>query len=125
MRRSRVVFFMIRRPPKSTRTNSLFPYTTRFRTACHCRCGDIRPGDCGTYCGEILGSKLVGPCDGYCRCHAGLSVSLWLITRLGTSRSEEHTSELLSLMSISSAVFCFKKKTSTYKNEDTSTKSQY
>src|SRR3546814_10066694 len=72
-------FLMIRRPPRSTRTDTLFPYTTLFRSdresllrgpraCCSAGCGGLRP------------------------------------------RSEEHTSELQSLMRISYAVFCLKKK---------------
>src|SRR3546814_16143272 len=88
-----VVFFclMIRRPPRSTRTDTLFPYTTLFRSDD----GPTRPA---------------------CRrrwTHAGKNDSrTW---RLGlsplVSRSEEHTSELQSLMRISYAVFCLKKNT--------------
>src|SRR3546814_1227388 len=70
---------MIRRPPRSTRTDTLFPYTTLFRSpwCCSWRCSRRRRCCC-------------------CR------------TR--RSRSEEHTSELQSLMRISYAVFCLKKK---------------
>src|SRR3546814_16637375 len=79
----RFVFFflMIRRPPRSTRTDTLFPYTTLFRSAVgpeHRRCQAI-------VCGGIHCTSLV-------------------------QRSEEHTSELQSLMRISYAVFCLKKK---------------
>src|SRR3546814_19063670 len=107
-------FVMIRRPPRSTRTDTLFPYTTLFRSA-----ADIRERD-----------RIV------------LDRRRWLLAR-GTAadhdlpqpharaddrpaehpvrsvrrRSEEHTSELQSLMRISYAVFCLKKKT----NNDSST----
>src|SRR3546814_7817434 len=77
---------MIRRPPRSTRTDTLFPYTTLFRSL------------------------------------------LWMATRLAVAtggcslrraprRSEEHTSELQSLMRISYAVFCLKKKKKTTRTE--------
>src|SRR3546814_5849868 len=88
---------MIRRPPRSTRTDTLFPYTTLFRSA-----RDDRPGlkDCLDYLS------------------AGDTLIVWKLDRLGRSlphllaivtRSEEHTSELQSLMRISYAVFCLKK----------------
>src|SRR3546814_3863562 len=77
-----IFFLMIRRPPRSTRTDTLFPYTTLFRSNCWCRYRDLGPGQ---------------------DCAATNST----IRRL---RSEEHTSELQSLMRISYAVFCLKKK---------------
>src|SRR3546814_4410650 len=79
---------MIRRPPRSTRTDTLFPYTTLFRSH--------------RYCGERWRRQTAGrrpaPCPGARR------------------RSEEHTSELQSLMRISYAVFCLKKKKKTTKH---------
>src|SRR3546814_5404873 len=80
-------FLMIRRPPRSTRTDTLFPYTTLFRSLC-----------------------TQSPRDG-----AGLSrhrqVDAYRAGRRAAElRSEEHTSELQSLMRISYAVFCLKKK---------------
>src|SRR3546814_17402459 len=94
---------MTRRPPRSTRTDTLFPYTTLFRS----RSGSIRtrptPG---------------GPPDGGGpRC--GLPPnrhrlkSSWYDYAARLPRSEEHTSELQSLMRISYAVFCLKKKKTT------------
>src|SRR3546814_20088567 len=79
-----VFFLMIRRPPRSTRTDTLFPYTTLFRSATAC------PG----------ASR---PC---CRPTATMPARRSSAIR----RSEEHTSELQSLMRISYAVFCLKKK---------------
>src|SRR3546814_5149288 len=81
-------FFMIRRPPRSTRTDPLFPYTTLFRSG-------TSPGpsaalDTGLACLAMLA-----------RFH---NVAV---------RSEEHTSELQSLMRNSYAVFCLKKKNHT------------
>src|SRR3546814_3584429 len=76
---------MIRRPPRSTRTDTLFPYTTLFRSRDHAL-------------GRKRGGRLagrIGDDDGFDR-------------RCG--RSEEHTSELQSLMRISYAVFCLKQK---------------
>src|SRR3546814_2721240 len=82
-------FLMIRRPPRSTRTDTLFPYTTLFR------------------------SERVG-CDA---CERAFDLSpVASLYRRGLRlcrlqhRSEEHTSELQSLMRISYAVFCLKKK---------------
>src|SRR3546814_5598067 len=78
---------MIRRPPRSTRTDTLFPYTTLFRSPIHL---DVRLG---------AGVPIV-------------TVRALHRTRRHDRRSEEHTSELQSLMRISYAVFCLKKKTS-------------
>src|SRR3546814_10779788 len=80
---------MIRRPPRSTRTDTLFPYTTLFRSL------GISPGATETDPGETVRAK--NDC---------------VLTRNpgATERSEEHTSELQSLMRISYAVFCLKKK---------------
>src|SRR3546814_14236777 len=77
-------FLMIRRPPRSTRTDTLFPYTTLFRSVWGV--------------GGILRS--IGALD-----FAGETV-----VHITAGRSEEHTSELQSLMRISYAVFCLKKK---------------
>src|SRR3546814_9205113 len=87
---------MIRRPPRSTRTDTLFPYTTLFRSAAF---GFAR----------FFQS---GPCPCLCRLHPQLSVAARSFNGhdARTGRSEEHTSELQSLMRISYAVFCLKKK---------------
>src|SRR3546814_5305246 len=77
---------MIRRPPRSTRTDTLFPYTTLFRS----HCGTF-PRSC----------EIRGPSSAPCRRWSSSSAHV---------RSEEHTSELQSLMRISYAVFCLKKK---------------
>src|SRR3546814_5291555 len=84
---------MIRRPPRSTRTDTLFPYTTLFRS--------LDPG--------IF--KAWRYSDGWID-DARLVVALLRDAqdRGATLRSEEHTSELQSLMRISYAVFCLKKK---------------
>src|SRR3546814_3532743 len=86
---------MIRRPPRSTRTDTLFPYTTLFRSP-NALPFPIRA--------TVPGSHLNGVPR--VRSH---SVVLALRGR-DTRRSEEHTSELQSLMRISYAVFCLKKK---------------
>src|SRR3546814_8464921 len=79
-------FLMIRRPPRSTRTDTLFPYTTLFRSP-----------DAGDLEVEILVDQ------------AQVRRRPRLVELQG-ARSEEHTSELQSLMRISYAVFCLKKK---------------
>src|SRR3546814_7778989 len=84
---------MIRRPPRSTRTDTLFPYTTLFRSPL--------PGDLGR---PILNSG--NPAPGM---PAGTDPEQQRIAQ-EQERSEEHTSELQSLMRISYAVFCLKKK---------------
>src|SRR3546814_7101421 len=78
---------MIRRPPRSTRTDTLFPYTTLFRSV-RSRSPDF-----------LLAIGFYSPDD---------SIGSLEITNY--ARSEEHTSELQSLMRISYAVFCLKKK---------------
>src|SRR3546814_9091051 len=92
-------FLMIRRPPRSTRTDTLFPYTTLFRS--------VRPA-------AVLGLPRVRQlCPLQGRRHGGRGDGLARHRRHaggGGLRSEEHTSELQSLMRISYAVFCLKKK---------------
>src|SRR3546814_6573094 len=88
-------FLMIRRPPRSTRTDTLFPYTTLFRSRQRNREQQIGARDqCGA--DEENREHLVG-IRGVRQKKCGC-------------RSEEHTSELQSLMRISYAVFCLKKK---------------
>src|SRR3546814_8642231 len=105
---------MIRRPPRATRTYTLFPYTTLFRSGACASCADtiaalpngalrhLRISD-ATHSSPAYsaiffaerGVRSVGSCSArFCLCR----------------RSEEHTSELQSLMRISYAVFCLKKK---------------
>src|SRR3546814_4767353 len=91
-------FLMIRRPPRSTRTDTLFPYTTLFRSGCR------RPSPPPVPQAAARAQNRAG-------------------------RSEEHTSELQSLMRISYAVFCLKKKINeteykltTHYNNDSSTR---
>src|SRR3546814_1637469 len=92
---------MIRRPPRSTRTDTLFPDTTLFRSAWQLivRADDPAPQ---TPAGRAMH---VGPAD------RGLAVRAADGDVAARGRSEEHTSELQSLMRISYAVFCLKKKT--------------
>src|SRR3546814_1008532 len=83
---------MIRRPPRSTRTDTLFPYTTLFRSTGSHRMHQV--STTATCCAVFICVRLIG--------EAAIS---WQ-----RGRSEEHTSELQSLMRISYAVFCLKKK---------------
>src|SRR3546814_1822176 len=109
---------MIRRPPRSTRTYTLFPYTTLFRSHCcvatNCivtrvndqvldNVRDLLP---------IIASRAVETED-------ARRVPAETIAELTEARSEEHTSELQSLMRTSYAVFCLKKKKHKYhRNND-------
>src|SRR3546814_1637018 len=112
---------MVRRPPRSTRTDTLFPYTTRFRSAR----GGRGPASASvatsvavlwlTYFG--LYELAEGGVAWTAELWAGTTIlttmvagALGLLTAHLPSRSEEHTSELQSLMRISYAVFCLKKK---------------
>src|SRR3546814_10615130 len=113
---------MIRRPPRSTRTDTLVPYTTLFRSRLHpFDCGQSRVGDSPTglparavHAAERLKCQLRRPKvvgrqslqQRPCVVREARQPRLWV-------RSEEHTSELQSLMRISYAVFCLKKKTKT------------
>src|SRR3546814_9749231 len=106
---------MIRRPPRSTRTDTLFPYTTRFRSAeddldsrwsHHDESGEHDHDDFTSF------SVTLGETE-----HPEA-----LLERLRPVRSEEHTSELQSLMRISYAVFCLKKKKSTAPPQTKATK---
>src|SRR3546814_6043317 len=90
---------MIRRPPRSTRTDTLFPYTTLFRSF---------PGE--TFPGQVR--AILPQAETESRT---ITARIELANRggrlrPGMFRSEEHTSELQSLMRISYAVFCLKKK---------------
>src|SRR3546814_6511123 len=116
---------MIRRPPRSTRTDTLFPYTTLFRSDQLQRAallGDqqaavgqeghrprlVESGDFGAGEGAgVAGGRFGGGLG------CGLGLVVLRACRLSRGvRSEEHTSELQSLMRISYAVFCLKKKIS-------------
>src|SRR3546814_1560017 len=124
---------MIRRPPRSTRPVTLFPYTTLFRSVSSA--SEIAPGPVQLQLGYVVGPQrywtslwkptidaldpLLGrtredrdwhPKDGRI---TDLALHVHVDQTLGHDvvvRSEEHTSELQSLMRISSAVFCFHKK---------------
>src|SRR3546814_5609089 len=135
---------MIRRPPRSTRTDTLFPYTTLFRSEFNAPeawwTPVIAPSGFVIYSGSMFpyfrGHGFIGGLasqalvriqfDGVQAREAarydmgrrireveqGPDGALWLL-EAGADRSEEHTSELQSLMRISYAVFCLKKKNNT------------
>src|SRR3546814_9176193 len=87
---------MIRRPPRSTRTDTLFPYTTLFRS----------PADrilLRLFLFDAIAAKLLDPANLARRASDAQQLRI-------VGRSEEHTSELQSLMRISYDVFCLKKK---------------
>src|SRR3546814_3459449 len=95
---------MLRRPPRSTRTDPLFPYTTLFRSAGTDR---LRPGRFGGFDPRrIRDTAQRAHPQAASRSEPG-GVLGW---PFDSARSEEHTSELQSLMRISYAVFCLKKK---------------
>src|SRR3546814_9821015 len=85
---------MRRRPPRSTRTDTLFPYTTLFRSI-------LQHADNETHAHDLHG-HVIGNSE---------QAASQRDQQQRSARSEEHTSELQSLMRISYAVFCLKKKT--------------
>src|SRR3546814_3081261 len=100
-------FLMIRRPPRSTRTDTLFPYTTLFRSTGYASAA--RSGQASARVWRQLPSAWGCPIAG--RAQAGSRTRSQCCGLRGTgavrvARSEEHTSELQSLMRISYAVFC-------------------
>src|SRR3546814_9039837 len=112
---------MIRRPPRSTRTDTLFPYTTLFRSAGARGRTDFVPiNKAMSEAFDVLqtryanGGGITGMPTGYTEFDemtAGLQpTDLLILAARPAMRSEEHTSELQSLMRISYAVFCLKKK---------------
>src|SRR3546814_10839087 len=134
---------MIRRPPRSTRTDTLFPYTTLFRSrpvegsrrpshasTVRRRSDDERGSGNGRAPGiqdrrsfserrprhsiVLYGDSILGPCCRRESLHltrqaSATRLEIWCCS-VSVPRSEEHTSELQSLMRISYAVFCLKKK---------------
>src|SRR3546814_9590135 len=98
---------MIRRPPRSTRTATLFPYTTLFRST-NIALSIRSEGDALVLDGRKWWTTGAG--DPRCRILIVMGVSNPENERHNRHRSEEHTSELQSLMRISYAVFCLKKK---------------
>src|SRR3546814_10155732 len=112
-------FLMLRRPPRSTRTDTLFPYTTLFRSRppARLRLKNRRPqvrGQSGVGNRIALSHAISSLCArGQCRLR-----QIARAAKVGSlSRSEEHTSELQSLMRNSYAVFCLKKKKNNLQTE--------
>src|SRR3546814_6315432 len=109
---------MIRRPPRSTRTDTLFPYTTLFRSRhrAHQQGVDVdRERLHEALLRRMLhlgrrGRVRTGALPGLVGVDAALDTPLHRQAEHRAERSEEHTSELQSLMRISYAVFCLKKK---------------
>src|SRR3546814_2395245 len=99
-------FLMIRRPPRSTRTDTLFPYTTLFRSR---RQGPGLRTDPGGRRGRRRGLRSA-PEQPAMAAHPAKGSPQGCLSCLTGRRSEEHTSEPQSLMRISYAVFCLKKK---------------
>src|SRR3546814_7647300 len=96
---------MIRRPPGSTRTDTLFPYTTLFRSYL---ASDPQTRAILLYIESVKHArKFISAARGAARNKPIVAVKSG---RNARARSEEHTSELQSLMRISYAVFCLKKK---------------
>src|SRR3546814_1299199 len=94
---------MIRRPPRSTRTDTLFPYTTLFRSVATSISASWRKASllsAARTMNQVSSAWKIGLCE----------------PMTNSSRSEEHTSELQSLMRISYAVFCLKKKQQQHEN---------
>src|SRR3546814_7767573 len=108
---------MIRRPPRSTRTDTLFPYTTLFRSTHR---DAIR--DRGLHLAAARPTRLAQLPERSAPRRARPIVGIAICCQAVVARSEEHTSVLQSLMRISYAVFCLKKKkrkhtSSDYKNK--------
>src|SRR3546814_3245260 len=101
---------MIRRPPRSTRTDTLFPYTTLFRSVVQ------YSGNPKLYIKNMDGIAFIPETTikNEAIFHYFVSVAKARVGRAKSQRSEEHTSELQSLMRISYAVFCLTKKKHQY-----------
>src|SRR3546814_3941340 len=107
---------MIRRPPRSTRTDTLFPYTTLFRSVATYDKGSVVSGMIKSVEPKGAVVTLSVDVEGYLRAS---EISAGRVE--DATRSEEHTSELQSLMRISYAVFCLKKKKISYIKEQNDT----
>src|SRR3546814_3634888 len=104
---------MIRRPPRSTRTDTLFPYTTLFRSfegRCQLRSPWLTILLSRKLNFNLHVSRITTNEPSPSKRAAVLPAKIWLPQNKSMHRSEEHTSELQSLMRISYAVFCLKKK---------------
>src|SRR3546814_6625252 len=107
---------MILEPPNSTRTVTLFPYTTLFRSSFRADQRDLTGSEIRGEHGVADKAEVVGHAQQACELSAVTGAAIVvdrITTDLAKSRSEEHTSELQSLMRNSYAVFCLKKKTVT------------
>src|SRR3546814_4661871 len=120
---------MIRRPPRSTRTDTLFPYTTLFRSVAgeFGRVGLSRIADRAQRRHELLDHRQAAVARRRLRVAGDEALDDAVFQRVEADhgqaparRSEEHTSELQSLMRISYAVFCLKKKNSEKQQKYTS-----
>src|SRR3546814_2811807 len=105
-------FLMIRRPPRSTRTYTLFPYTTLFRSEgpCLAQCKTVRRQIAMRKHRALGLSRRAGGVEDRGEIVRGTIDGRAGVADAGCGRSEEHTSELQSLMRNSFAVFCLKKK---------------
>src|SRR3546814_14508101 len=103
-------FLMIRRPPRSTRTDTLFPYTTLFRSTVWAITEVmVQP------LAKSRPAEEIAPVSAFLlETHSKMPDYMRFSNK---NRSEEHTSELQSLMRISYAVFCLKKKREQYTNK--------
>src|SRR3546814_9376426 len=105
---------MIRRPPRSTRTDTLFPYTTLFRSVLSLDAARAKAATIPS----VLVQKRLAEASRYDAKAARADILPKITGGVNAGRrSEEHTSELQSLMRISYAVFCLKKKKNTDKRE--------
>src|SRR3546814_10684512 len=100
---------MIRRPPRSTRTDTLFPYTTL----------------CRSDGGRLHLQSLPAQPEGFVCIPPRLANFVPASPNASVGRSEEHTSELQSLMRISYAVFCLKKKNKKKRHVNNNSKNSY
>src|SRR3546814_10814372 len=103
---------MRRRPPESTRTDTLFPYTTLFRSMASGSQRTFRTVRASHRLALLFAPRLTVPAGGASMAERPMkqAAAEW------EARSEEHTSELQSLMRISYAVFCLKKKNHTLRH---------
>src|SRR3546814_4182121 len=107
---------MIRRPPRSTRTDTLFPYTTLFRSNGNATSLSALPPLLAAVAERAPGERPMLQIDAAADSDYGTLVRVLAAANgaglqdIGFVRSEEHTSELQSLLRISYAVFCLKKK---------------
>src|SRR3546814_2798004 len=104
---------MLRRPPRSTRTDTLFPYTTLFRSPVTARSGGENRHDSRCFLDPVVTAPVFGDRNTSARDLARTGPPPELgdqFMNLTQPRSEEHTSELQSLMRTSYAVFCLTQK---------------